>query len=56
MESAGIMLTCIRNEVPMMLIKAVSDSLEGNAAEYEQTVSDAAATCVKVVKNILEVI
>lgn len=56
MESAGIMITCIRNEVPMMLIKAVSDSVEGNAAQFEEMVSEAAATCVSVVKAILEVI
>ncbi len=56
MESAGIMLTCARNEVPMLLIKAISDSVEGNAEQFAQTVSKAAATCVKVVKSILEVI
>ncbi len=56
MESAGIMLTCIRNEVPMMLIKAVSDNFEGNAEQFSQMVSQAASTCVKVVKGILEVL
>ncbi|MBR4726174.1 MAG: 5'-methylthioadenosine/S-adenosylhomocysteine nucleosidase [Lachnospiraceae bacterium] len=56
MESAGIMLTCIRNEVPMMLIKAVSDNLEGNAEQFGEMVSQAASTCVNVVKGILEVL
>ncbi len=56
MESAGIILTCIRNEVPMMLIKAVSDSMEGGAEEFNEMVSAAASTCVSVVKGILEVL
>ncbi|MBP5331763.1 MAG: 5'-methylthioadenosine/S-adenosylhomocysteine nucleosidase [Lachnospiraceae bacterium] len=56
MESAGIMLTCIRNEVPMMLIKAVSDSVEGDAGQFGEMVSQAASTCVNVVKGILEVL
>ena len=56
MESAGIMITCIRNEIPMLLIKAVSDSVEGDARQFEEMVNEAAAKCVNVVKNILEVI
>jgi adenosylhomocysteine nucleosidase len=56
MESAGIVVTAIRNEVPVMLIKAVSDDVEGNAEQFAETVSAAAATCVKVVRGILEVL
>ena len=34
MEAAGIALTCARNNIPFLLIKTVSDSLNGGALEF----------------------
>lgn len=56
MEAAGILLTAKRAGVPVLMIKAVSDSSEGGADEYWNTVSVAAKSCVdtllKVVKEL----
>lgn len=54
MESAGIVLTCHRNNVPMLLIKAVSDSVSGGGDEFAAMVSRAAATAVKVLLKVFE--
>lgn len=41
MESAGVLFTCNFNHVPCLLVKCVSDSLEGGYGEYKKTVHDA---------------
>ena len=53
METAGILLTCHRNEVPAILIKAVSDSVEGGAEEFSAMVEKAAAVCVDIVMGLI---
>jgi len=53
MESAGILLTCKRNEVPALFIKAVSDSVDGDASMFGEMVHEAAKTCVNVLLNII---
>ncbi|MBQ5781816.1 MAG: 5'-methylthioadenosine/S-adenosylhomocysteine nucleosidase, partial [Oscillospiraceae bacterium] len=42
MEAAGIVMTCNRNNVPCLLIKSVSDSIEGGADEFRNTINEAA--------------
>ena len=54
MEAAGILLTADRAGVPVLMIKAVSDSLFGGAAEAERSVELAAGECVKALLAVLE--
>ena len=54
MEAAGILLTANRCHVPALLIKAVSDSVTGDAGQFERMVHAAASTCLKVLLRILE--
>ena len=53
MEAAGILLTANRNQVPVLLIKGVSDSVSGGAEEFANMVHESAAVCVRVLLNIL---
>ncbi|MBQ5326692.1 MAG: 5'-methylthioadenosine nucleosidase, partial [Oscillospiraceae bacterium] len=54
MEAAGIVLICNRNNVPCLLIKCVSDSIEGGADEFWSTVNEAAAMCLDIVNEIIK--
>ncbi|MCR4560976.1 MAG: 5'-methylthioadenosine/S-adenosylhomocysteine nucleosidase [Bacteroidales bacterium] len=54
MESAGIFLTCRRNNVPCLFIKAVSDSLTGGGKEYYQEYLRAAAQCLEITDKIIK--
>lgn len=54
MESAGIVLTCTRNGVDCLLIKAVSDSVEGGAEEFGKMVEHSAQVCMNVLLGIIE--
>ncbi len=54
MEAAGILLTANRNEVPALLIKAVSDSVSGGADEFAKMVSEAAYVCVSTLLRVIE--
>lgn len=54
MESAGILLTANRAGVPALLIKAVSDSVNAGAEEFEAMVSEAAGSCVRAMLGVLE--
>ena len=47
MESAGIALTAHRNGVPVLMIKTVSDGIEGGAAEFHKE-------CVRTAEMALE--
>lgn len=53
MESAGILLTANRNQIPALLIKGVSDSVSGNAEEFAAMVHESAEVCVRVLLKIL---
>lgn len=46
MEAAAILLTCNRNTVPCLMIKAVSDAIEGGCGEYRAEVSRSAEICL----------
>lgn len=53
MEAAGIVLTCLRNKVPCLLIKAVSDSLTGGAKEFMTELRRVSEICFDVVDKII---
>ena len=53
MESAGVLLTCRRNEVPCLLIKAVSDGLTGCGEEFYAELQKSAALCLSVTDRII---
>ena len=57
MEAAGIALTCARNDVPCLLIKAVSDSLTGGGAEFMTELKRVSAICFdttdKIIKSLI---
>ena len=53
MEAAGIILTCVRNQIPVMSIKMVSDSVHGGADEFRETLDEASDACVHVLDQIL---
>lgn len=53
MEAAGIVLTCEANNVPCLLLKAVSDSLFGGAREFYEELSDAAKQCLEVLDKVM---
>lgn len=53
MEAAGIVLTCNRNQVPCLLIKTISDSITGGAAEFRNTIDEAATICLEIVNQMI---
>lgn len=54
MESAGILLTANRAGVKTILIKAVSDSVDGGAEEFEKMAYDSAKVCVEVMLSVIK--
>ncbi|MBR5290069.1 MAG: 5'-methylthioadenosine/S-adenosylhomocysteine nucleosidase [Erysipelotrichaceae bacterium] len=56
MEAAGIVLTATRNGVDTLLIKSVSDSVEGGAEEFGKMVERSAKLCMEVLLSILETV
>ncbi len=54
MEAAGIVRTCIRNQVPCLLIKAVSDSLTGGGKEFASELRRASTVCFDIVDQVLQ--
>lgn len=56
MEAAGVVLTCHRNNVPCLLIKAVSDGLTGGAKEFMTELNRVSLECFdaadKIIRNI----
>lgn len=53
MESAAIVLICDQNNIPNLLIKTVSDSIQGGAEEFAACAEKAADTCLAVVERIM---
>lgn len=53
MESAGIILTAKRNNVPALFIKAVSDTLFGGAEEYHIQRDKTADVCFAIVDELI---
>ena len=53
MESAGIALTCRRNNIPFLLLKAVSDSLTGGSREFSVELDRVSRICFSMVDRII---
>ena len=53
-EAAAILLTCNRNRVPCLMIKAVSDAIEGGCEEFTAQVDRSAAICLEVAHRVIE--
>ena len=53
MECAGVALTCMNNEVPFLVLKAVSDG-KGGAEEFMEMVKQASKAYISFVYEILE--
>lgn len=54
MEASGILLTCMRNNVPALFIKVIADTLFGGAEEYSTKSEEAARTCVRILDHIMK--
>ena len=55
MESAGVALTCLNNNIPFVVIKAVSDG-KGGADDYKRLVMSASKSYIELIYKVLEVI
>ena len=53
MESAAILMTCRRNGIPCLMIKAVSDGLTGGGEEYYEALQQCAEQCLEVTDRII---
>ena len=53
MESAGIALTCYRNRIPCLMLKTVSDGIEGGAEEYLTEVGRTSALCLEIADRVI---
>ena len=53
MESAAIVLVCDQNSIPNLLIKTVSDSIQGGAEEFIACAEKATDVCLAVVDRII---
>jgi adenosylhomocysteine nucleosidase len=53
METAGVVITAARAEVPCLVIKSVSDSVNGGPEEFEKMLESASAACIDVADKIL---
>ncbi len=54
MEAAAILLTCNRNGVPCLMIKAVSDAIEGGSEEFVAQVGRSGGICLEVAHRVIE--
>lgn len=54
MEAAGIVLTADRANVPCLIIKTVSDSLAGGAAEFKKTFYECSKLCIEIIEKIID--
>ncbi len=53
MESAGIALTCYRNQTPVLMVKTVSDSLTGGPEEFRNEAENTAELCLKLAFELI---
>lgn len=53
MEAIGIALTCEANKKPCLMIKAVSDSIQGGAEEFWKEVNDVSLYCLDMTIKII---
>ena len=53
MEAAGIVLTCNRNQIPVLLIKTVADSLTGGTKEFVDEFERASDACLDLTHRLI---
>ncbi len=53
MESAGVLLSCRRNGIPCLMIKAVSDGLTDSGEAYLEALEKCANLCLEVTDRII---
>lgn len=53
MEAAGIIITCNRNDVPVTLIKAVSDGVNEDSEAFDRNVYSSSLKCVNFIYEII---
>ena len=53
MEAAGVVLTCHRSGVPCLLIKTVSDGIDGGGEEFYAEVRRSAELCLEITDRII---
>lgn len=53
MEAAAIVRTCARTNVPCLLLKTVSDALEGGAEEFHNNLVETSVTCLEMLLKIV---
>lgn len=53
MESAGIVLTCDKNNIPCILIKTVADSIKDSGKEYYEKKKSSSDICIEILDDIL---
>ena len=53
MEAAGVVLTCRRAGLPCLLVKTVSDGIEGGAEEFDRELKRSAEICLSVADRII---
>ncbi len=56
MEAAGILITCHRNKIPCLLIKAVSDDVNGGGKDFEKNINSAANKAIDLVTKLLDIL
>nr|AHF25284.1 5'-Methylthioadenosine/S-adenosylhomocysteine nucleosidase [uncultured bacterium Contig178] len=54
MEIAAIARICLKNEVPCLSIKCISDTMDGDGADYNANVTRSAAKAFEVIRELLE--
>ncbi len=53
MEAAAIILIANKAKVPCLFVKTVSDSIEGGASEFSNTLSRCSNLCMNIVKQLI---
>ena len=54
MESAGILRTCLQNDIPCLLIKCISDSYEGGSGDYLTNVRASAERALRLLVRVMQ--
>ena len=54
MEALGIALTAIKNNIPTLFIKGVSDTKTGGAKEFEQMIKESSSTTFELVLELIK--
>ena len=49
-----LVLICDQNNIPNLILKTVSDSIMGGAAEFRSSIEKAADICLEILDNILK--